>query len=705
MTHGRRIKSRCHSAGPFARERCEASLPDEPSSSAAGTTEAMTVAGLGPGYTYYFAIKAQDEAGNASGLSNSPGAVAKEIETPEEDVADAIWSTIRPVGGVGRTIYATTDNPETFLIEIRIINAAGQPLAGKHVSFSWRVDPPDLIEIVQPAEPTNESGYTYGSVTTSDRVGEATVYAFVIEDLVYLVDTLAVRVFAPDDPLQNYAIFEETKQDIYAMLDSAKSIAEIGDFFAQDMSERQVELNAKAFTILVMKPLNVGVGAIWEGGKLLFLQGMGKKVGGQFISPSPLVKAAELWRDDQKPAAVIQATIPILKERVGMEQKQIVDDLMDRLAEKRDSAMQDNIYAPYQTLLYGLVDDLEYETQWARQSARPLPPELIPLWQEDLQERAEANGAMWRVLGHLDWGMQQLKRSRELSSPLWISHWMGFVKTAAKLGVAYSPLDGLGSFALGSAFDVMEWRGVQKLWEEDLQAYLIALNGTSMVYPQGQRAYMNSRIALADMSADNPVAPVPVEAQIGPIKDFVLGHCKTLQWPWPKVVFVEEKSLSTIPITNTGTLTTTYLAYALYYHEPTESGTVLGVSDVAQDAVNLGPGERGCLNLLYHTEEGGTSPAGSLYTVIILGAHEGATYLLKDELRPFTPPPPPLSGLSAAASEDVLTISNPIHTLVLTSEDNTYMPYIIVDNPFTITVSALVPHQTDFDKFSSCGKL
>ncbi len=44
--------------------------------SPAGSAESMTVSGLTPGQTYYFAIKTQDEVPNTSRLSNSPNAVA-----------------------------------------------------------------------------------------------------------------------------------------------------------------------------------------------------------------------------------------------------------------------------------------------------------------------------------------------------------------------------------------------------------------------------------------------------------------------------------------------------------------------------------------------------------------------------------------------------------------------------------------------------
>ncbi len=50
----------------------------EPTPLVAGTPQTMTVSGLTPGQTYYFAIKTQDEVPNTSGLSNSPSATAKE---------------------------------------------------------------------------------------------------------------------------------------------------------------------------------------------------------------------------------------------------------------------------------------------------------------------------------------------------------------------------------------------------------------------------------------------------------------------------------------------------------------------------------------------------------------------------------------------------------------------------------------------------
>ncbi|KAF0107475.1 MAG: Ig-like domain-containing protein, partial [Anaerolineaceae bacterium] len=50
---------------------------------AAGSPQSMTITGLTPGTTYFFAVRAQDEVPNLGGLSNSPSAQAKPV-TPAE---------------------------------------------------------------------------------------------------------------------------------------------------------------------------------------------------------------------------------------------------------------------------------------------------------------------------------------------------------------------------------------------------------------------------------------------------------------------------------------------------------------------------------------------------------------------------------------------------------------------------------------------
>ncbi len=68
------------------------SVTGVPTPAAAGTTQTMTIAGLTPGGTYYFAIKTRDESSNLSPLSNSPSAVAK-TTTPSNNPP-----TLNPIG-------------------------------------------------------------------------------------------------------------------------------------------------------------------------------------------------------------------------------------------------------------------------------------------------------------------------------------------------------------------------------------------------------------------------------------------------------------------------------------------------------------------------------------------------------------------------------------------------------------------------------
>jgi len=66
-----------------------AQLQGEPVPQAAGGVETFTIAGLAPGTTYFFGIKTTDDAGNVSGLSNSPAAMILSVDTtPSAAVSD-----------------------------------------------------------------------------------------------------------------------------------------------------------------------------------------------------------------------------------------------------------------------------------------------------------------------------------------------------------------------------------------------------------------------------------------------------------------------------------------------------------------------------------------------------------------------------------------------------------------------------------------
>ncbi|MCD4673347.1 MAG: hypothetical protein K8R77_11855, partial [Anaerolineaceae bacterium] len=88
----------------------------EPVPEVAGTAQSMTVSGLTPGQTYYFALRTLDDSGNLSDLSNSPSAEAKAptpvgVGTYEEDDANLVytgnWTTWRHSSASGGSIRYT----------------------------------------------------------------------------------------------------------------------------------------------------------------------------------------------------------------------------------------------------------------------------------------------------------------------------------------------------------------------------------------------------------------------------------------------------------------------------------------------------------------------------------------------------------------------------------------------------------------------
>lgn len=85
-----------------------------PAPKAAGQTENMTISGLVPGQTYYFAIRAQDEEPNLGGVSNSPSAIAKTPPPAGAGTYDdahvnwtysGSWSTWSGTGPYANTIH------------------------------------------------------------------------------------------------------------------------------------------------------------------------------------------------------------------------------------------------------------------------------------------------------------------------------------------------------------------------------------------------------------------------------------------------------------------------------------------------------------------------------------------------------------------------------------------------------------------------
>jgi RHS repeat-associated protein len=103
-----------------------AGLPENPVEP--GQVEGMTITGLSPEETYYFAVRARDEAANLGGLSNSPGAqplavLPEETPTAEPDttspsaITDLAAATGSEVGAVDLTWTAPGDDGVTGVVQ------------------------------------------------------------------------------------------------------------------------------------------------------------------------------------------------------------------------------------------------------------------------------------------------------------------------------------------------------------------------------------------------------------------------------------------------------------------------------------------------------------------------------------------------------------------------------------------------------------
>jgi hypothetical protein len=94
----------------------------EPTPATAGTLQSMTVVGLNPGQTYYFAIRTKDDAGNESDVSNSPSAVGSTAPPPAYQV---FWANLHShtilSDGIGTVIEAFTHARDTANIDVLAI--------------------------------------------------------------------------------------------------------------------------------------------------------------------------------------------------------------------------------------------------------------------------------------------------------------------------------------------------------------------------------------------------------------------------------------------------------------------------------------------------------------------------------------------------------------------------------------------------------
>ncbi len=97
-------------------------VPGAPVPTIAGTTQTMTVGGLTANQTYFFAIRAKDEAANVGGISNSPSAVAGH-ETVLPIITSSSASVVNSTMDV--MVFWTTNEPTTGRVEYGLSTSYG----------------------------------------------------------------------------------------------------------------------------------------------------------------------------------------------------------------------------------------------------------------------------------------------------------------------------------------------------------------------------------------------------------------------------------------------------------------------------------------------------------------------------------------------------------------------------------------------------
>jgi hypothetical protein len=129
--------------------RWEAATPvtvGVPAPKPAGQAEQMTVSGLTPGTAYYFAVRAQDEASNLGGLSNSPSAIVKQSPISLPCVARVTAGAglrVRTAGDLAAQILRNLPyNTQVVVLEIK--DGWGRLADGGWCAMQWLQLLPDV---------------------------------------------------------------------------------------------------------------------------------------------------------------------------------------------------------------------------------------------------------------------------------------------------------------------------------------------------------------------------------------------------------------------------------------------------------------------------------------------------------------------------------------------------------------------------------
>ena len=138
----------------------------EPTPGSAGTAQSMTVSGLSPGTTYYFVIRASDEAPNWSDLSNVVSFAPDEI--PPSDITDLAASSLT-FSSVALTWTAPGDDNNTGTATTYDIRYSTSGITDDNYTSATQAT----------GEPTPQVAGSTGTFTVSGLTGD-TIYHFIV---------------------------------------------------------------------------------------------------------------------------------------------------------------------------------------------------------------------------------------------------------------------------------------------------------------------------------------------------------------------------------------------------------------------------------------------------------------------------------------------------------------------------------------------
>jgi hypothetical protein len=162
----------------------------EPTPSTAGTPETMTISGLVPDASYYFAIKAVDEASNWSGLSNSPLGQAGTESSTEQDHANQDIPVTGTVSGGYADTHTTNDIHES-ITEIRSPGRSNK----SYLEHKWTVNVTGGTIVTFKVEAHH----------TLNPEGDDFAFAYSTDDSTYTT-MITVTKTSDDDTYQTYAL-------------------------------------------------------------------------------------------------------------------------------------------------------------------------------------------------------------------------------------------------------------------------------------------------------------------------------------------------------------------------------------------------------------------------------------------------------------------------------------------------------------------